>query len=1044
MGVWASIGDSLNQIIKKRALAALLAVAIVGVSLTAFHVIDHRDTTAYREEVRTNVDHAVTLLHDRLVTRIRQDIAALKALAHYTTIGTAVIPQELNAMVGHHLEQNPHFVGIGFAPGLQLQQFYPAPSSASTHHGILKAVMSERLAQLDAAAGATDGWKPIIEAGPNGTLLLLVVPVNSGADISGALPGLIDWRKMMDGIGYASEPSSGKVGDIRFDIRNTLTNETVVGDLRSAGDEPVVRTVDLDGTQWEIRAMPASGWNAAPNSDQSLRTTLVIAVVSMLLPILIAALLLSERNRNIKTLRNREAKLVELSQRFKLAMDSSNIGIWEIENDTSKCYLDERAASLHGFLMVEKRVLLTEWLTALVVEDRSKAARFFFTCSRGQQTSSEVYRIPVADGTVRYLRSAGSSYIKPDGSHQTTGIIWDVTADMVMAQKLRESRDTSDIKNAELELALQELSAREHELEELSGRLTLALDSYNCGIWEAAHDYSHAIWNERMCELYGLPPQPQRRVTQQDFLNCLDPEERDSVFNGDMISEADPYRAVVQRIILPDGSLRYVKAVGRLHMHRDGSKKIVGIAFDVTADMLISDQLQSAKNDAEAKNAELEQTKTRIEHNALHDPLTGLANRRKFDQDLDALSVPTQNEANRYAILHLDLDRFKQINDTLGHAAGDAVLIHAASILKSIVPDTDTVARIGGDEFVILVRNLVDKDHIRSIATQIIAAFSQPFDFDGFTCRYGVSIGIAFGDGTTANARATLINADLALYRAKATGRNRYEFFTQNLQAEIINHKKIADEILAGLEKGEFEAWYQPQFCAISQEMTGVEALVRWRHPVRGILTPDTFLKIAEELNVVSKIDHMVLQQALQDKEIWRLKGLHVPRVSVNVSVRRLHDDHLIDSLKALPIKPGEITFELVEAIFLDENEDVATSNIERIKALGIEIEIDDFGTGHTSIISLLRLKPKRLKIDRQLVMPIVASAQERSLVSSIIGIAHSLGVETVAEGVETHDHAVLLKQLGCNILQGYAFARPLAPEDFSAFATAREWRKVS
>ena len=226
--------------------------------------------------------------------------------------------------------------------------------------------------------------------------------------------------------------------------------------------------------------------------------------------------------------------------------------------------------------------------------------------------------------------------------------------------------------------------------------------------------------------------------------------------------------------------------------------------------------------------------------------------------------------------------------------------------------------------------------------------------------------------------------------------------------------------------------------------MTGVEALVRWRHPVRGILTPDKFLKIAEELNVVSKIDHIVLQQALHDRDIWRLKGIEVPRISVNVSVRRLHDDHLIDSLKALPIKPGEITFELVEAIFLDENEDVATSNIERIKAMGIEIEIDDFGTGHTSIISLLRLKPKRLKIDRQLVMPILASPQERSLVSSIIGIAHSLGVETVAEGVETQDHAVLLKQLGCDILQGYAFARPLAPGDFAAFATARGWRKVS
>lgn len=174
------------------------------------------------------------------------------------------------------------------------------------------------------------------------------------------------------------------------------------------------------------------------------------------------------------------------------------------------------------------------------------------------------------------------------------------------------------------------------------------------------------------------------------------------------------------------------------------------------------------------------------------------------------------------------------------------------------------------------------------------------------------------------------------------------------------------------------------------------------------------------------------------------MKGIDVPRISVNVSVRRLHDDHLIDSLKQLAIKPGEITFELVEAIFLDENEDIATSNIERIKALGIDIEIDDFGTGHTSIISLLRLKPKRLKIDRQLVMPILTSPQERSLVRSIVDIARSLVVETIAEGVETHDHAALLRQIGCDMLQGYAFSRPLPPEEFSDFAGGERWLKVS
>ena len=1052
MDVWANIGACLNGILKRRAISALMALAMAGIIVCAFNVIDHRSAAALREDMDVHAHFAVNLLHDSLVTRVRHDIKTLTSLGHYASLTTQAAPHGLGDMADYQLQQSQDLISIGFAPDFQLRNVYSSQLASDVPRDKITAMMTERLTRL---AGTDEGKaladEPIVEAVADGKLMLIVGikgNVATAGNTAGAILAMVDTTELLKTIGYTPETSlDSQSNDIRFEIRNKFTNELIAAAHGPLDENPVSKAVDLPGARWEIHATPYSGWEAAQPSYRSLRATVSIAAVSMLLPIIVAGLLLSERNRNIQALRTRETKLLELSQRFKLAMDSSNIGIWEIENDSSRCYLDERAASLHGYPMLEQRPILNEWLTTLVAEDRSKAARFFFNCSSGQQTFSEVYRIPVAGGTVRYLRYAGSSYIKPDGSHQTTGILWDVTSDMMMAQRLRESKDTSDIKNAELELALQELSSREHELEELSGRFKLALESYNCGIWEASHDYASAVWNERMCELYGVPPQAERRVTLQDYLNCLHKDDREHAlagltdFSG---TDINPGRTSTQRIILPDGSLRYVRVVGRFHTKRDGSKKVVGIAFDVTADVLLSDQLKTAKDEAEAKNTELEQAKTRIEHNALHDPLTGLANRRKLDEELDALSLPAQGERKRFAILHLDLDRFKQINDTLGHAAGDAVLVHAAAILNGNVRAGDVVARIGGDEFVILIKHLGDKDHIKSIATKIITSFAQPFDFDGFTCRCGVSIGIAFGEVSAADARRTLINADLALYRAKALGRNRYEFFTQNLQAEIVSHKRIADEILSGLENGEFEAWYQPQFCAHSHHLAGVEALVRWRHSTRGILTPDKFLKIAEELDVVSKIDQIVLQNALNDKKIWSMKGIDVPRVSVNVSIRRLHDDHLIESLKALSITPGEVTFELVESIFLDENEDIATSNIERIKALGIDIEIDDFGTGHTSIISLLRLKPKRLKIDRQLVMPILTSPQERSLVRSIIDIAHSLGVETIAEGVETQDHAVLLKQMGCDMLQGYAFAKPLPPHEFAEFATGGQWRKVS
>ncbi len=1049
MNFWADIGGRLNEVIRRRVMAALIALAMAGIMLSVFNFMDHRSAAAVREDLETHAQYALELLHKSLVMRLNNDVAKLASIGHYASLSDDRDMPAMDEIAAHQLREADYFLAIGLARDFQLRKFYFSQNWPGVSTEKIEAMLQERLSKL--AALPPQHRLPegqLLEASPDDTIMVMVAtppPDPSNANDDDLVVAVVDRHRLLHSLGYDTKsPLDAEAADIRFEIRDVVTNEIISRVLEPLHEDPLIKSVDLPGTRWEIRATPASGWAAVKPYFQSVSTTIAIASVSMLLPILVAGLLLSERNRNIKTLRLRETRLLELSQRFQLAMDSSNIGIWEIENDTSRCVLDERAASLHGFPMLEQHLLLTEWLTALVAEDRSKAARFFFNCSSGQQTSSEVYRVPVADGTVRYLRSAGSSYIKPDGSHQTTGILWDVTSDMIMAKKLREAKDTTDIKNAELELALQELSSREHELEELSGRLKLALESYNCGIWEATHDYSEAIWNERMCELYGLAPEPERHVTSAEFLACLHPDERPNAYKRDGLSEDDPNYSVTQRVILPDGTTHYVKAVGRLHHNRDGSRKLVGIAFDVTADVLLSEQLKNAKDEAEAKNAELEQAKTRIEHNALHDPLTGLANRRKLDQELDALSSQSVRERGRFAILHLDLDRFKQINDTLGHAAGDAILVQAARILTSSVRQNDIVARIGGDEFVILMRQLQDKDNIKAIASKIISAFSHPFDFDGFSCRCGVSIGIAFGESPGDDARRTLINADLALYRAKATGRNRYEFFTQNLQAEIVSHKRTADEILAGLEKGEFEAWYQPQFCARSHELTGVEALVRWRHPTRGILTPDKFLKIAEELDVVSAIDQIVLRNALQDRNIWRLKGIELPRVSVNVSVRRLHDDHLIESLKAMAIQPGEVAFELVESIFLDENEDIAASNIERVKAMGIEIEIDDFGTGHTSIISLLRLKPKRLKIDRQLVIPILTSPQERSMVRSIIDIAHSLGVETIAEGVETQEHAVLLRQLGCDIVQGYAFAKPLPPEEFSAFATAKSWRKVS
>jgi EAL domain-containing protein (putative c-di-GMP-specific phosphodiesterase class I) len=320
----------------------------------------------------------------------------------------------------------------------------------------------------------------------------------------------------------------------------------------------------------------------------------------------------------------------------------------------------------------------------------------------------------------------------------------------------------------------------------------------------------------------------------------------------------------------------------------------------------------------------------------------------------------------------------------------------------------------------------------------------QPLVFQGHECRVGGSIGIASDMDAVADPLRLLVNADIALYRAKDRGRNRHQFFNDALQAEIVTTKRIADDILSGLEQQQFVAHYQPQFDAETLEVIGVEALARWNHPTEGLLAPAAFLKIAEELNVVGALDGVILHQSMADLQSWDDMKLGIPKVSVNVSARRLRDEELIDSLRLMDIRPGTIAFELVESIFLDENDELITWNVEQIKELGIDIETDDFGTGYASIVSLMKLQPRRLKIDRQLVKPIVHSAGQRRLVGSIIDIGHSLGIEVLAEGVETMEHASILRKLGCNALQGYAFAKPMNSTDLVSFVQSRRWRQAS
>ncbi|OCP18968.1 hypothetical protein BC361_00940 [Ensifer sp. LC54] len=686
--------------------------------------------------------------------------------------------------------------------------------------------------------------------------------------------------------------------------------------------------------------------------------------------------------------------------RWKYALESALEGVWDHDFSTGNLFYSATWKRLRGLPDdAEVDGSLDAWIENVHPDDRAHVV-----ASIGRQDSGEVtyntfqYRERHADGHWVWIESRGASvaYGEDGKPSRIIGTDTDITP-----RKEAETR-----------------------LEEISRRLRLALDVSKIGVFDHNLETQETLWDERILGIYGLDPGA-GAPSGRNWEDMLHPDDREIAIarvNGGVAAGAPFTNAF--RIILADGEIRHIRANTAFYVDRDGTRKLIGANWDVTEDVALQEELRKAKASTEARNRELEEARIRIEYNALHDYLTDLPNRRYLDQIL--ADDPTLN-----AILHLDLDRFKQINDTLGHQAGDAMLMHAAAILRCHADQDDFIARIGGDEFVILCRRGRSLGDLGDLAARIVHAFRRPIPYDGQLCRLGASIGIAWrGEGDT-DPKQLLMNADIALYRAKSLGRDRFEVFSEQIQNQILSAKRTGDDIRQAIEEGQFVPYYQPQFDARSLDLTGVETLVRWDHPERGILAPTHFLKVAEEINALPAIDRNIVEMAYADFTAWRRAGLTVPKISVNVSSRRLRDPSLISDLRAMRIPPGVLSFELLESIFLDDLEDEIAETIAALNGLGIEIEIDDFGTGHASIIGLLNLNPARLKIDRALVGPITESAQQAKLVRAIIDIGHSLNIKVVAEGVETWEHAAILRDLGCDILQGYALAKPMSRLDF-------------
>jgi len=452
---------------------------------------------------------------------------------------------------------------------------------------------------------------------------------------------------------------------------------------------------------------------------------------------------------------------------------------------------------------------------------------------------------------------------------------------------------------------------------------------------------------------------------------------------------------------------------------------------------LLSDANSELEQKVQQKTLERTQTlqeqKERLAYQAHHDHLTGLPNRIKFKKELHAAVERSENTQKRLATLFIDLDHFKNINDSFGHNIGDQVIVIAASRIQKCVRRNDVMARFGGDEFVVLIENFESKEDIESMSKHIIDCLADPVIIDQKTMFISCSIGISIYRQDTLLPQDLVKYADTAMYRAKERGRNSYQFYSSDMTEVAFERVHMETGIRCGLRNNEFIVHYQPQVDARTEKIIGMEALVRWKHKELGLISPAKFIPLAEESGLITSLDQKVMRIGMEQRKSWHDAGYDFGRLSLNLSVKQLQErdfpETVNEMLTLTGCKPEWIEFEITESHIM-HNEYGAIDTLNAIRNMGISIAIDDFGTGYSSLSYLKTLPVDKLKIDRSFITDIPDNHEDSAIVKAVIAIANSLDLSVIAEGVETERQRDALFEYGCDLIQGYLYHKPMTPRE--------------
>ncbi|SIR33379.1 EAL domain-containing protein [Bosea sp. TND4EK4] len=557
--------------------------------------------------------------------------------------------------------------------------------------------------------------------------------------------------------------------------------------------------------------------------------------------------------------------------------------------------------------------------------------------------------------------------------------------------------------------------AAENAIRVSEERLRLALQASRMAAWELDLETQWVDRSENSLVLLGLSSGPAA-----DFIARVHPDDREKVPAFWSAVMADGSGAAEMRYFAPDGSQTWLA----VRAERKERNRLIGLTFDI---------------------ADRKATEEAIWRTANHDPLTGLANRALFQLRLNEALTKAEASGTGVGLLMLDLDDFKDVNDTLGHAVGDLLLREAALRLGSFVGAGDTVARLGGDEFAIILADIGEGSEATARAADIVEALRAPFQHEGRALSTTLSIGLATFPEHHRDPIELMKDADIALYRAKEQGRSQAVVYTSAARETMEHRVTIARDVREGLAAHQFVPYYQPKISLLTGRIVGLEALARWKHPAKGVLTPAYFGSMFAEQAISIELGEQMIRQVVADVRSWLDRGLACGRVAVNLSSAEISDPRLADRIIGILDEAGvsseHFEVEVTETAFLGRRTATASLILNKLHEAGISIALDDFGTGFASLLHLKQFPVDHIKIDQNFVRNLISDESDAAIVAAIVSLAHAMGMHTTAEGVENAEQAARLRDVGCVSAQGFFYARPLQREKVPQ--TLLDWQAV-